>query len=277
MRLYSFDPFRTLGFPGVRGLKPGEMFLRRDELRVADAVLFPEAWQLNALVHGLGCRVFPSVASYRIGVDKVEMSRAFAMVAPEHVPDTFIGLNEPATRAEIWDRMVLPFVAKVPKAARGDGVFLIGSAADWARYAEVTDVLYAQEYLPIDRDLRVVVVGRDVLPAYWRRQSPRGFHNNVAKGGTIVRDAVPPAALDLVRRVAGALDIDHAGFDVAVVGGHPYLLEFNRLFGNAGVDDAALRGAILAWLAVRLGPVDPVASEAPHAPRPPARPLLPAA
>lgn len=35
----------------------------------------PEDWQLNALVYGLKCRVSLSHGSYRIGHDKVEMTR----------------------------------------------------------------------------------------------------------------------------------------------------------------------------------------------------------
>jgi ribosomal protein S6--L-glutamate ligase len=50
--------------------------------------------------------------------------------------------------------------------------------------------------------------------------------------------------------VAEALDIDHAGFDVAMVDGYPYLLEFNRLFGNTGLQGLSqqVSDAILAHL-----------------------------
>ena len=38
------------------------------------------------------------------------------------------------------------------------GVFLVESMADWERCCAMTDVLYVQERLPIDRDRRVVWV-----------------------------------------------------------------------------------------------------------------------
>ncbi|HAB08463.1 MAG TPA: hypothetical protein DCE38_08360, partial [Alcanivorax sp.] len=50
---------------------------------------------------------------------------------------------------------------------------------------------------------------------------------------------------------ARELGIDHAGFDVAWVEGRPYVLEFNRLFGNRGMPElpqligAAMRGYLL--------------------------------
>src|SRR5690606_40836938 len=132
----------------------------------------------NALVHGVKCRVFPSVASYRMGHGKGEMTRAFQTVAPEHTPWTMIEGNGPEEREMLWNSMALPFVAKLPKASMGDGVWLIESREDWLRYCDRTDVLYVQEYLPIDRDAREVVVGDRVVAAYWRTQTEHGISNN---------------------------------------------------------------------------------------------------
>ena len=147
MHLVSFNVFRTLGFPDTTVLKPEHFLRHKPLLQEADWVLFPEYWQINALVHGLKCRVFPSIASYRIGHDKVEMTRAFQTVAPEHTPWTLIEANGPQERDMLWDTMALPFVAKLPKASMGEGVWLIESRAEWLKYCDRTDVLYVQEYL----------------------------------------------------------------------------------------------------------------------------------
>jgi ribosomal protein S6--L-glutamate ligase len=258
MHLVSFDIFRTLGFPDTTVLKPEQFLRHKDLLRDADWVLFPEYWQLNALVHGLKCRVFPSEASYRIGHDKVEMTRAFQTVAPEHTPWTLIEANGPQERDLIWDTMALPFVAKLPKASMGEGVWLIEDRDDWRRYCERTHVLYAQEYLPIDRDVRVVVVGDRVLTAYWRTQAEQGFYNNVARGGKIDTSPVPEVVTGLALRLARELGVDHAGFDIALVDGYPYVLEFNRLFGNQGLGQGSdLKEAILDYLNRQSCPQDP--------------------
>lgn len=249
MHLVSFNVFRTLGLPNTTVLKPDQFLQHRQLLQEADWVLFPEYWQLNALVHGLKCRVFPSVASYRIGHDKVEMTRAFQTVAPAHTPWTLIEANGPVERERIWQAMPHPFVAKLPKASMGEGVWLIESRADWQRYCDVTDVLYAQEYLPIDRDARVVVIGDRVLTAYWRTQADQGFYNNVSRGGHIDTSPVPAVMTDLALSLAKELGVDHAGFDIALVDGYPYVLEFNRLFGNKGlVAGRELQDAILGYL-----------------------------
>ncbi|WP_111642633.1 ATP-grasp domain-containing protein [Marinimicrobium alkaliphilum] len=259
MRLVSFDVFRTLGFPDTLTLKSDQVFRHKAELTAADWVLFPEYWQLNALVYGLGCRVFPSEASYRIGHNKIEMTRAFQLVAPAHTPHTVICANTPETAEDAWAQMVYPFVAKLPKSSQGEGVWLIEDRAQWHAYLARTDTVYVQEYLPIDRDVRVVIVGDQVVSAYWRCQSEQGFHNNVARGGRVDYSPVPEAVTALALQVAKALGVDHAGFDIALVGDYPYLLEFNRLFGNQGIPGGGkvLQAAILSWLQARRQPEDP--------------------
>lgn len=258
MHCVSFDIFRTLGFPDTTVLKPDHFLRHKELLRDADWVLFPEYWQLNALVHGMKCRVFPSVASYRIGHDKVEMTRAFQAVAPEHTPWTLITANGPQEREQIWQDMALPFVAKLPKASMGEGVWLIESREDWQRYCDRTDVLYAQEYLPLERDARVVVVGDKVVTAYWRTQADQGFYNNVARGGHIDYSPVPAVMTDLALRLARELEVDHAGFDIALVEGYPFVLEFNRLFGNQGLGQGTdLQSAILTYLRESTEPRNP--------------------
>lgn len=258
MKLVSFDIFRTLGFPNTTVIKAEHIARHKTLLQEADWVLYPEYWQLNGLLYGLKCRIFPSEASYRIGHDKIEMTRAFELIAPANTPLTLIHGNTPEYRDLIWDTLPAPFVAKLPRASMGEGVWLIETREDWQRYCDRTPTLYAQEYLPIDRDVRVVVVGDKVVTAYWRLQSAQGFYNNVAKGGTVDLSPVPEAALTLALSLAHALEVDHAGFDIAMVGGHPYVLEFNRLFGNQGLGKGSeLRDAILEYLIKRSKPEGP--------------------
>ena len=236
MKLVSFDAFRTLHFPTHTILKPEQLLSARAAILDSDWVLYPPYWLLNSLVYGLGARVFPSLPTYMIGHNKIEMTRIFELIVPGHVPWTLIRANTPENCEEVWKQMSTPFVAKLPKSSMGEGVFLIEQRVQWQRYCEKTDVLYAQECLPIDRDMRIVVIGDDIIGGYWRVQSPYSFHNNIARGGEILHGPIPPVAVELVRKIMTALCIDHAGFDIAMVGGVPYIFEFNRLFGNRGLN-----------------------------------------
>jgi len=265
MAWISFDIFRTLGFNDTKQLKPEQIFKHKDEISAADWVLYPEYWQLNALIYGLKARVFPSQASYLLGHNKIEMTRAFEMVAPANTPHTEIRANTPSNADELWELMLRPFVAKLPKASQGSGVWLIETRAEWKAYLDKTDVLYVQEYLPINRDIRVVIIGDKVVSAYWRLQSDQGFYNNVAKGGVIDQSPVPAQAVNLALHLAQSLDIDHAGFDIAMVGDHPYVFEFNRLFGNQGIEggEQKLREAIIDYLLRKQEPTGPNFPKAP--------------
>ena len=220
------------------------------QLRRAQRILFPEYWQVGALVFSLRADIFPSHASYHLGHNKIEMTRAISALDPGYLPETHILANTRHNAEQLWDAMSLPFVAKLPRSAEGRGVWLIEEGRDWRAYQAATDVLYVQEYLPIDRDIRVVIVGDDVIAAYWRLQSPDGFHNNLARGGLLDTNPVPPAAVELARLVSASLGIDHAGFDIAMVGERPYILEFNRLFGTAGIPGgmATVNASILKYL-----------------------------
>ncbi|HEY3486596.1 MAG TPA: hypothetical protein VGL10_00885, partial [Gammaproteobacteria bacterium] len=100
MQIVSFDVFRSLHIPGVQYIKPEHFFSQLDVIREADWVLFPEYWQVNSLYYGLKKRLFPSIASYHLGHNKIEMTRAFQAVCPRHIPQTLIEAGTPeGTRA----------------------------------------------------------------------------------------------------------------------------------------------------------------------------------
>ncbi len=235
MQIISFDALRSLGLPQIRYIKPERYLDHLPELRSADWLIYPEYWQIHPLMYGLHKRIFPSAASYHIGHDKIEQTRFFQLLCPRHIPDTQILENTPKNAQTLWEQLYTPFVAKIPRSSEGRGVFLIESHDQWLAYCHQTPVLYVQEYLPIDRDLRLVLIGERVVASYWRRQGNDGFHNNIAQGGTLDFSAPPSSAIDLVERVARIAGINHGGFDIAMLGEHPYLIEYNRLFGNQGL------------------------------------------
>lgn len=250
MKLVSFEPLRSLDLPVTATLKPEDWLRRRNVIDGADWLLFPEYWQVNALHYAWRKRIFPSIASYHLGHDKAEMTRALEAVAPHHLPLTFIRAATPSGSEEILDLLSFPFVVKELRSSMGKGVMLIESAAQFRDYAQTHDVLYAQEYLPIRRDLRIVYVGNQVLSAYWRNAAEGSFHNNVAQGGTVSFDNIPAEACDLVASVAQQLGVNHAGFDVAELDGHFYFFEFNIRFGLQALNSRGISvgRAILSYL-----------------------------
>jgi ribosomal protein S6--L-glutamate ligase len=241
MRLLCFDPLRCTDIPGITYIKPELLFRHRDQVLAADWLLFPPLWLANTLVYALHRRIFPSLSTFHLGYDKAQMTRAFEALAPAHLPDTLITRPDASGVEQALERFCLPVVVKELRSSMGRGVHLVRSAAELRALAARMDALYVQEYLPIDRDLRVVWVGDRVIAAYWRVAGEGAFHNNLARGARASFERIPEPALELVSRVARALGIDHAGFDVAMVDGHPYLLELNRLFGNEALNAHGIR------------------------------------
>lgn len=236
MNVISFNPFRTIGIQNQHYIKPENMFLEKQRIEEADLCLFPENWQVNSLVYGLKKRIFPSIQSIQLGFNKIEMTRALWSVVPEHVPKTMILGRNRDTFQKVLDEFPFPFVAKEIRSSMGRGVFLIENEQQFREYSDQNPTYYIQEFLPIERDLRVCIVGEKAIASYWRENKDT-FKNNVAQGGRIYFDDIPSEAVEVAVRTARTLGIDHAGFDLIVVDNHYYILEFNTLFGNQGFQE----------------------------------------
>ncbi|WP_342665754.1 hypothetical protein [Thermicanus aegyptius] len=220
----------------MKYIKPANMFREMDMIKQADIVLFPETWQVPALVYGLKKTIFPSVETLQIGYSKVETTRALWAIAPQVVPYTEILASTPGNRAKVLESFPISFVAKENRNSMGRGVFLIRNEEEFYQYAQNNEVLYIQEYLPNDgKDLRICVVGDRIFTAYWRVGTDGEFLHNVACGGQLCYDFIPQDACELVLQLAKQLNINHAGFDVMISNGRIYILEINVLFGNQGI------------------------------------------
>ncbi|MDQ0206471.1 ATP-grasp domain-containing protein [Alkalicoccobacillus murimartini] len=236
MNLVTFNPFRTIGLKGLHYIKPENMYKEKQLISDADVCLFPENWQVNSLVYGMKKRIFPSIQSIQLGFNKIEMTRALWSVVPELVPKTVILGRNSDTYQKVLQDFPFPFVAKEIRSSMGRGVFLIENEQQFREYSDQNPTYYIQEYLPIERDLRVCIVGDKAIASYWR-ENENTFKNNVAQGGRIIFDDVPAEAVQAALSTAQLLGIDHAGFDLIVVEDKMYILEFNTLFGNQGFQE----------------------------------------
>ena len=132
----------------------------------------------------------------------------------------------------------------------GRGVYLIKNKDDLAKYCGLTTPAYIQEYLPIDRDIRVVIIGNKAVHAYWRIAPPGEFRSNVAVGGSVSLDSVPQKALNLALHTANACGWDDVGIDICEHDGTYYVVEANMKYGKegfraAGIDYSKLMEAMI--------------------------------
>ena len=234
-RYLSFNPHRTIGIPEVTYIKPESMYRFIKEIHGAHKILFPEYWQVNTLIYAFKKEIFPSVATYHLGHDKIEMTRSIQACFPDLIPKTGIYAGASAHFDELADGFDLPFVCKEVRSSSGFGVFLIKTKDEFRIFKQNNPIVYVQEYIRIDRDLRIVVIGDKVVDSYWRIKAPGCFHNNLARGATISRNGIPQDAIDEVMGISSFLNINYAGFDIAVTETGLKIFEFNLYFGTKGV------------------------------------------
>jgi ribosomal protein S6--L-glutamate ligase len=116
----------------------------------------------------------------------------------------------------------------------GRGVYLISNNEELRSYLSLTTAAYIQEYLPSDRDMRVVIIGKEVVHAYWRIAPEGEFRSNVAVGATIRLDAIPQKAIKLALDTAQKCRWNDVGIDIVEHAGQFYVLEANMKYGREG-------------------------------------------
>lgn len=236
-RLVGAAGFRTLGLRPPWGYSEGE----RRALLEAPVVYYPTSLYADLLA-AVGKPTFPGPATYRLLGDKPRQTALFQL----------LGLPHPRTRCfprqrwgDIGREFGFPLVAKLPHTSRGRGVFLVRSQPELAAYldrlaARRGSVAYIQEYLALERDLRVVCFNRRPVHAYWRERAAGDWRTNVSVGGRVSLAAVPPEALRLAARVAEGCGLDEVGLDLCEHEGGFLVLEANMAFGQKGFEAAGL-------------------------------------
>jgi len=204
----------------------------------APIVYYPSVFYAD-LFDAMGKATFPSYHNYKCVQDKVRQTALLQMLGIPH-PRTRVFYGKHQQR-KIPDNFDFPLIAKTPLgSALGRGVFLIHDQAALDTYCADHHVAYIQEYLPIDRDMRIVVIGGEVVHAYWRKSSEGEFRTNVFCGGEILLNRVPDAAIHLAREAARACRWNDVGVDVCGHDGRYYVIEANMKYGREGFRKAGI-------------------------------------
>ena len=209
-----------------------------ERIRNADKIYYPSAFYAD-MFHTAGKKTFPSYHTYRFAQDKIRQTALFNLLGIPH-PRTrvFYGKHQ---KKSVTTHFGFPFVGKIPRgSAMGRGVCLIRDKEDLSAFCDMTHAAYIQEYLPIDRDMRVVVVGYQVVHAYWRVAAPGEFRTNIATGASVSLAPLPQEALDLALRTARECRWNDVGIDICENQGRFYVLEANMKYGKEGFRKAGI-------------------------------------
>jgi len=223
------------------GVKPNFSDYSEDAancIRDAEKIYYPTPFYAE-LFDTMGKTTFPSYHTYKYVQDKIKQNALFEMMGIPH-PRTriFYGKRQQSRIGEYFD---YPFVAKIPRgSALGRGVFLIENQKALNAYLNLTAVAYIQEYLPTGRDIRIVIVGKKVVHAYWRIAADGDFRSNVAVGGTVCLKRVPEEALELALFTATACRWNDVGIDLLPTDRGYMVLEGNMKYGKEGFRKAGI-------------------------------------
>ncbi len=207
-------------------------------IRRAARIYYPSTFYADMFA-AMGKSIFPSAHTYRFVQDKIKQSALFALLdIPHPRTRTFYGTHRQQKILSLFD---FPFVGKIPRgSALGRGVYLISNEDELAQYLELTRTAYIQQYLPIDRDIRVVVIAGCVVCAYWRIADAGEFRSNLGQGGRICFDRVPDAACELALDTAIRCGWDDVGLDICCHNGRYYVIEANMKYGRQGFKTAGI-------------------------------------
>jgi ribosomal protein S6--L-glutamate ligase len=217
------------------GAKPNFSDYTGDEQQLiykADTIYYPSVFYAP-LFDAMGKKTFPSPHSYQFAQDKIKQTALFTLLNIPH-PRTRVFYGSQAHQA-ITKYFAFPFIGKIPRgSALGRGVYLITDQDSLMKYCQCTHAAYIQEYFPIDRDIRIVVIGQQPVLAYWRIAATGEFRTNVFAGASVSLETVPDEAVDLALDAAKKCRWDDVGIDVICHQDRFYVIEGNMKYGKAG-------------------------------------------
>ena len=228
-RLRDIPEVVTLGVkPNFLDYTPAQRAL----IYAADLVLYPTLVYAQ-LISTMGKKVFPSLETYLYADEKIMQTTLFYLQRVVHPRTRFY---YPLHHQEIVRDFPFPFVAKIPRrSAQGKGVFLIRDEDDLKTYLGMTKIAYIQEYLPHERDLRVILINYDPVLAYWRVRKAGNFRTNLFQGGSIDFKNIPLEGIAAAREAALKCRFDDVGVDLIQHDDIWYVIEANMKYGRKGL------------------------------------------
>ncbi|MEA2039088.1 MAG: RimK family alpha-L-glutamate ligase [Thermodesulfobacteriota bacterium] len=228
---------RLAGIPEVLtlGLRPNFLDYtqtERDLILSAGIILYPTL-NYAQFFTTMGKSIFPSLETYLYADEKIKQTTLFYMLGIPH-PRTRIYYR--LHQQDILKEFAFPFIGKLPRrSAMGRGVFKLNNVRELEEYLKLAGTAYIQEYLPHDRDLRVVLINYKPVLAYWRVRRDGDFRTNLSQGGTISFDDVPLHGIKLARDAARKCRFNDVGMDLIKCRGKWHVIESNMKYGRKGL------------------------------------------
>ena len=176
-----------------------------------------------------GIRVINPCYPFRRARDKYATQYILARAG---LPVAATYTTESVERAYRWSRELGEFVYKPILGSMGKGSLKfedpdLGYNA-WRMLSRLGQPLIVQEYLRNPgRDIRIFVVGGEVVGSVYKYGAPGKWKTNVAQGGRMVDEPIPEEIVELGVKATEAMGLDYAGVDIIESERGPVILEVN--------------------------------------------------
>mgnify|MGYP003114930608 FL=1 len=139
-----------------------------------------------------------------------------------------------------------PVVAKTLRGSKGIGVFILESEVSLKstlqafRKNNEDEELILQEYIPINNDMRIIVLDGKVTAVMRRDKAKGDFRSNFSMGAKVSGIRISKEIKKLATDAAKAIGCYYCGVDIALSKRtkKPYILEVNSSPGSEGIEEA---------------------------------------
>lgn len=139
-----------------------------------------------------------------------------------------------------------PVVIKTIRGSKGRGVTIANDEKSMVSLIQALHEvdeeaqLIIQEFLPIDGDIRVIVLHNNILAAMKRTQGKKEFRANYDLGGSVSKVDIDERVEKLAVKAASAMGCYYAGVDIAIRqdNNEPVIIEVNSSPGTEGIETA---------------------------------------
>ncbi len=131
---------------------------------------------------------------------------------------------------KIAEKLGFPMIVKPIVGSKGRGIQKISNLEELKKVEVIdgADKYFFQEYIPIENDIRVFVVGEKVLGAMKRYVSKDDFRSNASLGAEVEKLDASKELADLAVRATKAYGYEVAGVDIVEYKEKKYVLEVNN-------------------------------------------------
>jgi len=170
------------------------------------------------------------------------------------IPESFLVASK-IKAGDVIERTPPPLILKLLSGTQGVGVMKVEKASDVGpiidTLVELKQLILIQAYVPNPgEDIRMLVVGDQVVGAMVRKAGPAEWRSNIHLGGRGIPYRSTDAEGEMAVRAAKAVGLEIAGVDMIMAKDGPYLIEVNASPGFKGLmkaTDADVPGKIIEY------------------------------